>query len=207
GMPGSATAITIRGLSTLNHDGNNPLIVIDGIPVYGSGKSLNNNSFRNSTTAAIGFGGTSVSDNIPAKQEFENNPLSALNPSDIESIEILKDAYATSIYGSRGAAGVILVTTKKGNKKRATINLQYVTGTVQPIGKYKLLSGEEYNHIYTTYYKQLGQNAIFNSPYNTDWVNEVTRTALSQQVDISMAGAGDKVDYYVSGSYTHQPSY
>jgi TonB-linked SusC/RagA family outer membrane protein len=207
GVPGSATAITIRGLSTLNPDGNNPLIVIDGIPVYGSGKALNNKTFRNSTTPLIGFGGISVSDNLTPNQEFENNPLSALNPSDIQSIEILKDAYATSIYGSRGAAGVILVTTKKGSKGKALFNVQYVTSTVQPIAKYDLLSGPEYNNIYTTYYKQLGQNSVFNSPYNTDWVKAVTRTAWSQQADISMAASGDKTEYYVSGSYTDQPSY
>lgn len=207
GVPGSATAITIRGLSTLNPDGNNPLIVIDGIPVYGSGKGLNNKSFRNSTSPLVGFGGTTVSDNLTPNQEFENNPLSALNPSDIESIEILKDAYATSIYGSRGAAGVILVTTKKGSKGKAAFNVQYVTGTVQPIGKYSLLDGPQYNQVYTEYYRQLGQNAVFNSPYNTDWVNEVTRTAISQQADVSMAASGDKTEYYVSGSYTNQPSY
>jgi len=207
GVPGSATAITIRGLSTLNPDGNNPLIVIDGIPVYGSGRALNNKNFNNSTIPAIGFGGVSVSDNLTPRQEFENNPLAALNPSDIESIEILKDAYATSIYGSRGAAGVILITTKKGSKGKMLFNVQYVTGAVQPIGKYSLLDGPEYNQVYTEYYHQLGQNAVFNSPYNTDWVDEVTRTAISQQADISMAGAGDKTEYYVSGSYTNQPSY
>ena len=113
GVPGSATGITIRGISTLNPDGNQPLIVIDGIPVYGSGKALNNKSFNASTTAAMGFGGTHVSDRLDPRSEFETNPLASLNPSDIESIEILKDAYATAIYGSRGSAGVILVTTKR----------------------------------------------------------------------------------------------
>src|SRR5690606_33873789 len=93
GVPGSATAITIRGLSTLNPDGNQPLIVIDGVPVFGSGKDLNTRSFNNSTTPAAGFGGTNVADNLTPRQEFESNPLSALNPADIESIEILKDAY------------------------------------------------------------------------------------------------------------------
>lgn len=207
GVPGSATAITIRGLSTLNPDGNNPLIVIDGIPVYGSGRDLNTSSYRNSTTPAIGFGGTYTADNLQPKQEFENNPLSNLNPADIESIEILKDAYATSIYGSRGAAGVILVTTKKGSRGKPLFNVNYVAGTVQPIGKYKLLDGPQYNEIYTEYYRELGQSAAFNSPYNTNWQDEVTRTALSQQVNLSLAASGDKTRYYISGSYTDQPSY
>ncbi|MBN9349951.1 MAG: TonB-dependent receptor plug domain-containing protein [Chitinophagaceae bacterium] len=149
GVPGSATAITIRGLSTLNPDGSQPLVVIDGIPVYGSGKGMNNKVFNPSTTAAIGFGGTYVSDRLDPKNEFENNPLASLNPADIESIEILKDAYATAIYGSRGSAGVILITTKKGTNGKARFNVQYVTGSISPIAKYSLLNGPQYNEIVT----------------------------------------------------------
>ncbi|MGN6509237.1 MAG: SusC/RagA family TonB-linked outer membrane protein [Chitinophaga sp.] len=208
GVPGSATAITIRGLSSLNPDGNQPLIVIDGIPVYGSGKDLNNRNFNSSTTAAIGIGGgTSVADNYTPPQDFENNPLSALNPADIESIEILKDAYATAIYGSRASAGVILVTTKRGKKGAESFNVRMITGTVQPIGKYKLLNGAQYNDVYTQYYHELGQNYTFNEQSNTDWVDEITRTAISQQVDASLSAGGEKAQYYISGSYTSQPSY
>ncbi|MDH7460145.1 TonB-dependent receptor [Chitinophagaceae bacterium 26-R-25] len=207
GVPGSATAITIRGLSTLNPDGNQPLIVIDGMPVYGSGKNTNTSSFRNSTTATASFGGVNVSNNLTPEQSFENNPLASLNPADIESIEILKDAYATSIYGSRGSAGVILITTKKGNKGKTSFNVRYTAGAVQPIGKYSLLDGPQYNDIYTTYYKELGANKIFNSPYNTNWQDEVTRTAFTQQADVSMAGGTDKAQFFISGSYTDQPSY
>src|SRR5690606_30066345 len=86
-------------------------------------------------------------------------------------------------------------------------NVQYVTGTVDPIGSYSLLNGPQYNEIYTEYYKQLGLNYVFNSPYNTDWVKEVTRSAISQQLDLSMAAGSDKAQYYISGSYTDQPSY
>jgi len=207
GVPGSATGITIRGLSTLNPDGSQPLIVIDGIPVFGSGKGMNNKVFNPSTTPAIGFTGTNVSDRYTPENNFENNPLASLNPSDIESIEILKDAYATSIYGSRGSAGVILITTKKGSKGKPRFNVQYITGTVEPIATYKLLNGPQYNEIYTEYYHQLGQNVVFNSPYNTSWQDEVTRTAISQQLDLSMAAGNDKAQFYISGSYTNQPSY
>lgn len=207
GVPGSATGITIRGLSTLNPDGSQPLIVIDGIPVFGSGKGLNNKVFNPSTQPSVGFGGTHVSDRIDPTNDFENNPLASLNPSDIESIDILKDAYATAIYGSRGSAGVILITTKKGSKGKPRFNVQYVTGTVEPIATYNLLNGPQYNEIYTEYYKQLGYNSVFNSPYNTSWVNEVTRTAVSQQLDLSMSAGNDKTQIYLSGSYTDQPSY
>lgn len=207
GVPGSATGITIRGLSTLSSDGNQPLIVIDGVPVYGSGQSLNTSTFNNSTSPLIGFGGTNVSDNITPKQQFENNPLASMNPADIESIEILKDAYATAIYGSRGSAGVILITTKKGAKGKTLVNVRYTAGQLQPIGKYKLLDGPQYNSIYTDYYKALGQNTPFTSPYNTDWVKAVTRNAITQQADVSVAGGGDKTQFFVSGSYLDQPSY
>jgi TonB-linked SusC/RagA family outer membrane protein len=207
GMPGAATGITIRGISTLNADGSQPLIVIDGIPIYGSGQSLNTSTFNNSTSPLIGFGGTSVSDNLSPTQKFENDPLSSINPADIESIEILKDAYATAIYGSRGSAGVILITTKKGAKGKPQINTRYSAGALQPIGKYSLLDGPQYNSVYTEYYKQLGENSVFNSPNNTDWVNAVSRTAFTQQADASIAAGGDKTQYFMSGSYTSQPSY
>lgn len=207
GVPGSATGITIRGLSTLSSDGNQPLIVIDGMPIYGSGQNLNTSTFNNSTSPLIGFGGTNVSDNLTPAQKFENNPLSSINPADIESIEILKDAYATAIYGSRGSAGVILITTKKGTKGKAQFNARYNTGALQPIGKYSLLNGPQYNAVYTEYYKELGENSVFNSPANTDWVKAVTRTAITQQADVSLAAGGDKTQYFISGSYTDQPSY
>lgn len=207
GIPGSATGITIRGISTLNPDGSQPLIVIDGIPVYGTGKGMNNQGFRPSTVPFIGFGGTYVSDRIDPKSEFENNPLASLNPADIESIEILKDAYATSIYGSRGSAGVILITTKKGSKGKPRFNVHYTTGTVEPIAKYDLLDGPQYNQIYTEYYHQLGLDNVFSSPYNTDWQDEVTRTAISHQLGLSMAAGSDKARYFISGSYMNQPSY
>ncbi|MBS1567377.1 MAG: SusC/RagA family TonB-linked outer membrane protein, partial [Bacteroidetes bacterium] len=207
GVPGSATGITIRGLSTLSSDGNQPLIVIDGMPVYGSGQNLNTSTFNNSTSPLVGFGGTNVSDNLTPAQKFENNPLSSINPADIESIEILKDAYATAIYGSRGTAGVILITTKKGSKGKPQVNVRYMMGRLEPIGKYKLLSGPEYNSIYTDYYKALGQNTPFTSQYNTDWVKAVTRKPLTQQADVSVAGGGDKTQFFISGSYLDNPSY
>ncbi|WP_256006348.1 SusC/RagA family TonB-linked outer membrane protein [Pedobacter deserti] len=207
GVPGSATAITIRGISSLNSDGNQPLIVIDGIPVYGSGAGLNTKTFNPSTTGMIGFGGTTVSDNLTPRNDFEANPLGNLNPSDIESIEVLKDAYATSIYGSRGASGVILVTTKKGSEKNAVVNFRYITGAAQPIGTYSLLNGQQYNQLYTALYQELGTPATFASADNTDWVKAISRTAIVQNADLSLSGGSDKMRYFLSGSYTDQPAY
>lgn len=207
GVPGSATAITIRGISTLNPDGNQPLIVIDGIPVYGSGRDLNTSTFNPSTTAAIGFGGVSVADNLQPRHDFENNPLANLNPADIESIEILKDAYATAIYGSRGAAGVILITTRRGSGAHPSFNVRYISGVANPIGRYDLLDGVSYGEIYSEYYRQLGRNESFEAVHRTDWQDEVIRNAVTQQVDLSMAAGSDKMRYYLGGSYRSQPSY
>ncbi|MFC3196658.1 SusC/RagA family TonB-linked outer membrane protein [Parapedobacter deserti] len=207
GQPGSATAITIRGISTLNPDGSQPLIVIDGIPVYGSGRDMNASTFTPSTTPASGFGGTTVADNLQTRNDFENNPLAHLNPNDIESIEVLKDAYATAIYGSRGAAGVILITTRKGTRATPSFQVRYVTGAAKPVGNHALLSGAEYGALYTEYYRQLGRGETFAADHATDWVEEVMRTAFTQQIDLSMAAGSDKMQYYLSGSYRSQPAY
>ncbi len=207
GTPGSATSITIRGLSTLNDQANAPLIVIDGVPVYGTGKDLNNTDFSNSSSPLISFGETRVNNSLESKSEFERNPLSNLNPDDIESIEILKDAFATAIYGSRGATGVILVTTKKGKQGTPRINFRYETGLLKPIGTPDLLNGEQYNEIYTKYNELKGLNKPFTSPYNTNWLNEVLRTAVTHEANMSVSAGTDKSNYYISGSYLDNPSY
>ncbi len=203
GVPGSATSITIRGLTSLSGDANNPLIVIDGVPVYGTGKDLNTTSFAESVTGAISIsGGTRVASDFNLKTEFERNPLANLNPNDIESIEILKDSYATSIYGSRGAAGVILITTKKGIKGRTKLDFNYLTGVLQPIGTYDLLNSTQYNDIYNRFFKR-----GITETHNTDWQDEVLRTAVTSDVGLSISGGDDRGTYFISGAYTSQPAY
>jgi len=133
GQPGSATSIIIRGLSSLNKDANNPLIVIDGVPVYGSGAGFNSSDYSSTSTQAIAMSGNTVVGGMSAKDEFEKNPLANINPEDIESIEILKDAFATAIYGSRGAAGVILITTKKGVKGAPKVDVSYSMAVSEPL--------------------------------------------------------------------------
>lgn len=204
GVPGSATSITIRGITSLSGDANNPLIVIDGVPAYGSGQDLNTTGFGASATGLVSTGGgTRVATGFNLQPEFERNPLSNLDPLDIESIEILKDSYATSIYGSRGAAGVILITTKKGSRGRPKLNLRYTTGVLKAIDTYDLLNGDEYRKVLNKYY---GTEFITASA-NTDWQEAVTRTAITQDVGITMSGGEEKGQYYISGSYTNQPSY
>ncbi|MEO9851446.1 MAG: TonB-dependent receptor [Reichenbachiella sp.] len=213
GQPGSATAITIRGISTLQKDGNNPLVVVDGVPIYSSGGSLNRNDYedRRSVPGAT-LGTRSVSNSFDRSTEFERNPLSSINPADIASIEVLKDAYATAIYGSRGAAGVILVTTKSGQRGKSEINISYRIGVSEPLGKYDMLSGPEYGRLYTDYYGYINRN-LPGAPYEFDtlthvnWQEEVLRPAVFQNLNLSMSGGSKKSKYYTSLSILKSPSY
>ena len=165
GALGSANILTIRGISSIMGD-NNPLYVIDGVPIYSTDRESNTSSTTGGAIKAVSMGGMQIGGgslqyNTDLNNSFEKNPLASLNIDDIESIEILKDAYATAIYGSRGAAGVILITTKKGKRDRNNININYSIAIDQPIGKLDLLNGSEYNLIYSLFYP----NTPFTAPY------------------------------------------
>ena len=208
GALGSANLLTIRGISSIMGD-NNPLYVIDGVPVYGTDRDAN--SFSNSggfvPGASIGgsqVGGGSLKYNYDQRYSFEKNPLATLNPEDIESIEILKDAFATAIYGSRGAAGVILITTKKGSRDKTQVNVGYTLGLDRPLGKLDLLNGSEYSQVYNAYYNT---SAYGQSQANTDWIDAVTRTAVSHGVSASVSGGAGRTNYFVSLSYDNNESY
>lgn len=206
GALGAANVLMIRGISSIMGD-NNPLYVVDGVPIYGTSRSENSTSTSGGSIPAYSFGGTNVSSSITTNPDltysFEKNPLTSLNPDDIESIEILKDAFATAIYGSRGSAGVILITTKKGSRDRTKIDLTYNVSIENPLGKLKLLNGEQYNMIYSMYYP----NSPFTSQYNTDWIDEVTRQAVSNNMSASVSGGTEKTNYFVSASLSSNQSY
>lgn len=206
GAPGSATAITIRGLSSINSD-NNPLIVIDGTPIYGTGKGVNNVSFGNGSVSGGVIGGNSVSNGYTQQMEFERNPLAALSPNDIESIEILKDAFSTAIYGSRGAAGVILVTTKKGSKGKPQINVGYSFKLGKPIGTPTVLNANEFSSIYTKFNEAIDSKTKFPTDYNTEWLNEVLRSEIVQETRASITGGSSNNSYYISFSNFDQQGY
>jgi len=206
GALGAANLLTIRGISSIMGD-NNPLYVIDGVPIYGTSRNDNSASTSGGSIPAYSFGGTNVSSSLtnnPAlSYTFEKNPLTTLNPDDIESIEILKDAFATAIYGSRGSAGVILITTKKGSRDRTKIDVSYNLSVENPMGKLNLLNGEQYNQIYSMYYP--GSPFISNS--NTDWIDAVTRQAVSNNFSASVSGGTEKTNYFVSVSSSTNQSY
>lgn len=184
GQPGAGTSIRIRGTSSINGN-NEPLYVIDGVPVISDAETFSTGTLKN-----------------PAL-----NPLTNINPSDIESIEILKDASATSIYGARGANGVVLVTTKQGKSGKTKIafgakyTLQQVAKKMDMLNSVQLArlgneatdnAGQERNPIFA------GLNNLAKT--NTDWQDEIFRTAPMQNYDISLSGGTDKTRYFLSGN-------
>ena len=177
GSPGGGATIRIRGGSSLNAS-NNPLIVIDGVPMDNNGvKGL-------------------------------SNPLSMVNPQDIESFNVLKDASATAIYGSRGSNGVIIITTKKGRKGSAP-QVSY-NGSVTVSMKKKLIDvmdGDQYRAFATQLYKgnareEAAMAALGDA--NTDWQDQIYRTAWSHDHNVTLAGAAGNLPYRVSLGYTDQ---
>ena len=125
----------------------------------------------------------------------------AINPSDIESITILKDASSTAIYGAQGANGVVLLTTKRGTSAKPTISLDTYIGTSQVWNTLPVLNGEQYRDLMT----EMGQNTDWDKyNENTDWQKEVFQSGLSQNYQVSMGGKSNDTNYYLSGGYTSQ---
>ncbi len=221
GVPGSASAITIRGISTLNMNGNSPLIVVDGVPVYGINNDLNTTDFGAGNVMGFTFGGTQTVNDFDVdgsiRNSFEKNPLATINPDDIASIEVLKDAYAMAIYGSRGAAGVILITTKKGKPGEMRTNVDLSTTVGSAFDLPDLMTGDQYADFYTTYFHALDtlnqgnwgypKDYVFPKGINTNWLDEVTRSAVSKNVNVSISGGTENNRYYVSGGLTDRESY
>ena len=174
GAPGSGAQIRIRGGSSLNAS-NDPLIVIDGLAMDNEGvKGL-------------------------------SNPLSMINPQDIESFNVLKDASATAIYGSRGSNGVIIITTKKGRKNTKPTISYAGSATISMRQKsLEVMNGDEYRAFIT---KMYGTESV---PYkalgtaNTNWQDEIYRTAFSHDHNITVSGAFKDLPYRVSVGYTDQ---
>lgn len=217
GAPGAALSIRVRGTGSISA-GNDPLYVIDGIPL--------------SRDTKYATGGTNT--------QFPDNPInvmSTVNTDDIESIEVLKDASASAIYGSRGSNGVVLITTKRGKEGKTVINYDSYVG-VQNVSKkidmlnayeYAQLSYEAKNNAYLDRNptgKPTDSNAIRTAgvgapstliqpeivPYlsgqagltNTDWQDAIFRSATIQNHTLSISGGKENVKYYLSGNYLNQ---
>lgn len=189
--PGGGVNIRIRGAGSISA-GNEPLYVVDGLPLNG-GNMLS------------GGGGADIPSNGVPK-----NPLNTINPNDIASIEVLKDASATAIYGSRGANGVILITTKSGNKGKMNVNINSYVG-VQTIYKNPdILSTSEYITAMNDLAEDRGDPVVFTESditaigEGTNWFDYVTRDAVTTSHNFSFNGGNESSKYFVSANYMKQ---
>src|SRR5574344_2108779 len=192
GAPGSSSSIRVRGQATINANAE-PLYVIDGVIVQGGGQS----------GADFGLG-----DALGNGKVSTISPLSTINPADIVSMEILKDASATAIYGAQGANGVVLITTKRGKAGDAKFSYD---GTVSWANRTKgvdMLSRREWAEDYNDMVNQgeiSNPDVAYSDPSvlgaGTNWQDAIFRTALQHQHQVSAQGGTDKVRYYVSGGY------
>jgi len=177
---GTPPNIRIRGVNTIS-SGSQPLVVVNGVP---------------STSGNIGGSYTN------------NNPLADINPSDIESIEILKDGAATAIYGSRASNGVILVTTKKGSVQKTKVSYDAWFAKSQASKLYDLLNAEQFVTIANEKYKNGGSSlapAVMDSENtDTNWNDYVFRTGNQQNHSLSVSGGNEETQFYLSTSYSNQ---
>jgi TonB-linked SusC/RagA family outer membrane protein len=191
GQPGATSSVRIRGGNSITA-GNEPLYVVDGVLIY------NDNS---NGTAGVSFAGAGV------------NVLSTINPNDIESIDVLKDASATAIYGSRGANGVVLITTKKGTKGQDNISYQGYIGFQNVTKKLDLLNASQWASLRNDVQASIGQAPSFSAAQiealktsgNYDWQSAAFRSAAPvQNHQLSFSGGDDRSRYAVSGGYFDQ---
>ncbi|MBN8857492.1 MAG: TonB-dependent receptor [Sphingobacteriales bacterium] len=185
GQPGAPATIRIRGGNSVNAS-NNPLFVIDGF-LY----------FSDNSSTKVGMGAI----------EGELNPLSFLNPGDIESIEVLKDVSATAIYGSRGSNGVILITTRKGKKEGSAIDYQYSFGVANSAKQLDLLNATQWARLQKDYFLNkpgYTDQQISRLGKGYDWQEAVLQTGLTQNHSLSVSGGDAKSQYFLSANYLDQ---
>jgi TonB-linked SusC/RagA family outer membrane protein len=190
GEPGGGVTIRVRGTTSIG-SGNDPLYVIDGIPL------------ENTQTGNRNVG------------ENRINGMSQINPADIESIEILKDAAAASIYGARAANGVVLITTKRGVKGKGEVSIDVYSGLSEITSRYDLLGASDYARLVNEGRAQLAeaqpeyspffsQDFIDNPTVDTDWQDEIFRVGAVNEVNLSLRGGTDATKYMVSSGYYNQ---
>lgn len=218
GAPGGNINIMVRGISSITGS-NSPLYVVDGFPIGTGGGGSNLSNFSNSSYSSSGMANATTE---------KINPLSTINPSDIESIEILKDASATAIYGSRGANGVVLITTKKGKTGKTSINVNASFGVQQVAHKLDLLTPREYaefvaegrdnawiyaggqasdpNEVRTSnaWVRPEYRNPSSISNEGTDWQDMIFRLATVQNYQVSATGGTENIKYMVSLGFFDQ---
>ncbi|MFD1770378.1 SusC/RagA family TonB-linked outer membrane protein [Sphingobacterium suaedae] len=190
--PGGGVNVRIRGNNSINA-GSSPLYVIDGLPMDNAAN----------LTSSSGEGG--IANNLVAK-----NPINAINPNDIASIEVLKDASATAIYGSRAANGVILITTKRGAKGQRRLQYSVNAGQQQVAEKIDILTTQEYITTINQLAKERGAALVFDDDAiqeigtGTDWQEAILRKAYVQDHNLSFSGGDEGMTYFTSLNITTQ---
>jgi len=195
GMAGAGSVVRIRGVASINSAGD-PLYVVDGIPI---------------TNDIFGLGGRTGGMNI--------NPLSSINSNDIESLEILKDASATGIYGSRGANGVVIITTKKAKGKELKLDFSTKQSFSSPTKKVNMTNSAEWLQLYKEAWENDGNTGIPQGlpggltwadaqKYDTDWWDEVTRSGYKQEYNLDASfGVAKNLVARLGGGFTNNQSY
>ena len=196
GLPGGGFQINIRGQNSIRSDGNDPLYIVDGVP-------FPSQSLSTSSTGGI----------FPPNGRL--SPLNSINPNDIESIEVLKDADATSIYGSRGANGVVLITTKQGREGKTQFSLKISTGLGKVARKIDMMNTEQYLEMRREAYANDGISEYPASAYDvngtwpkdkyTDWQKElIGGTAYRNDILASVSGGSVQTQFLVSGNFQRE---
>ncbi|MBD1431229.1 SusC/RagA family TonB-linked outer membrane protein [Sphingobacterium sp. DN00404] len=196
GSPGGGLNIRVRGTTSINAS-SDPLYVVDGIPVNSTTNFTGGSNFN--------FGGGTQGINI----------LSSLNPSDVQSIEVLKDAASSSIYGARAANGVVLITTKKGDAGTSQFHFNMYEGYSEMPAerKYDMMNTAQYQDYMRDYYyfrqqddpeSTMPDQILANPNINTDWQDAMFRKAGTRSYELSASGGGEKTQYYTSLGYMRQ---
>lgn len=183
-QPGGSTDVVIRGRNSI-YGSSAPLYIVDGFPFNPSSAP---------DAGSVGFSSSGSRD-----------PLNFINPNDIENISVLKDAAATAIYGTRGANGVIIITTKRGLLGRLKVNYDGYAGLQTQAKKYDMMSGPEYMNYWNNQEggPKFTQEQI-NNAKTTNWVDQVTRQGFVQSHQINLSAAGNDLRYYFSAGYYDQ---
>lgn len=185
GQPGGTLNVRIRGVGSINA-GTAPLYIVDGVQIASGGLS----------------------------GQGPQNALASINPNDIESIEVFKDAAAASIYGAQASNGVVLITTKRGKQGKTNVRISAQEGIVQPISFYDVMNANQLASIKRQAYTNAGLNPaeaeqIFGSPgdrelQNTDWIDALYRDGRLRIYDMSLSGGDERTQFFISGSHTYQ---
>jgi len=180
GEPGAGMSVRIRGSNSIR-SGQEPLYVVDGIP-------LDNSNLTPTGGSAAGYGSGS-----------SKNPLSFINPEDIETIDVLKDASSTAIYGARGANGIVLITTKKGKSGDGLITYDAYMGVSNIREKLDVLNASQFRT-----YTRADNTKLLDLGYNNDWQDLIFKTAFTQNHTVSLSGGSNKSTYHAFIGYLDQ---